>query len=159
MITKVGLQANFISALQDLAELDFDAIEAYEAAINRLENSHYKNKLTEFKNDHVEHTRVINDFLSRHKEEKITEPSAKSLLTKGKVVIADLFGEKAILSAMLSNEMDTNTAYENLSSHEHLDPDAAGFLHKGLQDEKKHKTWIESEVSKLNAEKYAEEEA
>ena len=36
----------------------------------------------------------------------------KALLTKGKVVIAGLMGDEAILQAMRTNEADTNTAYE-----------------------------------------------
>ena len=42
MATLVGTQTKFVDALKELAELDHDAIEAYEAAINRLENEFYK---------------------------------------------------------------------------------------------------------------------
>ncbi len=38
MSTLVGTQDSFAKALCSLIELDFDMIEAYEAAINRLEN-------------------------------------------------------------------------------------------------------------------------
>ena len=40
------------------------------------------------------------------------EGDMKALLTKGKVVIAGLMGDEAILQAMRTNEADTNTAYE-----------------------------------------------
>jgi hypothetical protein len=38
------------------------------------------------------------------------EGDMKALLTKGKVVIAGLMGDAAILQAMRTNEADTNTA-------------------------------------------------
>lgn len=43
MATLVGTQKNFADALKALIELDYDAIEAYKAAIDRLENENYKN--------------------------------------------------------------------------------------------------------------------
>src|SRR5687768_1056654 len=115
MVTKVGLQSDFFAALYDLAELDFDAIEAYEEAIKRVENTIYKTRLNEFKEDHISHTINIANILKNHGKEAPTGPSMKRLLTKGKVMLADLMGDRAILLAMISNEIDTNTAYERLN--------------------------------------------
>ena len=36
----------------------------------------------------------------------------KAILTQGKVVLADMFGDSAILKAMKTNEDDTVTAYD-----------------------------------------------
>ena len=36
MTTLVGTQTKFVKAVRELVELDFDALEAYNAAINRL---------------------------------------------------------------------------------------------------------------------------
>jgi hypothetical protein len=47
MVTRVGMQTEFIEAVKELIELDYDAIGAYEAAIIRLERQNtgknYKN--------------------------------------------------------------------------------------------------------------------
>ena len=43
--------------------------------------------------------------------------SAKSYLTQGKVILANLIGDLTILRAMRSNEIDTNTAYEFAKKH------------------------------------------
>jgi hypothetical protein len=71
-----------------------------------------------------------------------TESDLKAVLTKGKVVIAGLAGDDAILEAMRTNEADTNTAYERAVQH----PKAASFLRdtldNGLQDERRHCDWI-----------------
>lgn len=42
MVTLVGMQDDFGTTLKDLVELEYDAVEAYEAAINRLDNKEYK---------------------------------------------------------------------------------------------------------------------
>jgi rubrerythrin len=148
MSTLVGKQNDFKKALQELLELDYDAIEAYEAAINRIEDSVFKSKLNDFKMDHQNHVVAISSLLRSRNEEVPTGPDSKQWLTKGKVVLAGLLGDKAILAAMLTNEEDTNTAYERMASRPDVWEEAKVILQNGLQDEKRHKTWIESVIKK-----------
>ncbi len=143
MTTLVGNQTNFEDALQELVELDFDAVEAYEAAIERLDSDSYKKKLNEFKLDHERHIKELNAVLRIHKIKTVDGPSAKKWLTKGKVVLANLMGDRTILAAMLSNELDTNKAYEKVNQHEGKWDDAVNVLKKGYADEQKHKKWLE----------------
>ena len=63
MVTIVGMQGDFASALKDLVELDYDAVEAYEAAINRLDDEEYKDVLKTFKEDHERHISELSDVL------------------------------------------------------------------------------------------------
>lgn len=147
MVTLVGTQTNFIDALRELVELDYDAVAAYEAAINRIESEVYKEKLNEFKADHERHIQEISNILSKHNEEAPEGPSSKQWLTQGKVVIANLMGDEAILRAMLTNEVDTNTAYERMNEREDEWSDIQDILKKGLEDEKRHKQWIEECLS------------
>lgn len=144
MVTLVGIQASFVNAVRDLIELDYDAVEAYEAAINRLENEDFKAQLKAFKEDHERHAKAFADFLRRHDEADIHEgPSTKQWITKGKVVLSGLVGDKTILRAMISNEIDTNTAYERMLYHDDLPMDAIQLVQQGLSDERRHKQWLE----------------
>lgn len=143
MVTKVGMQEDFTTALKELIELDYDAIEAYEAAINRLKNENYKSVLNEFKRDHQRHIQELSDFLNDKNETFPTGPSSKSILTQGKVVLANLMGDNLILRAMRSNEIDTNTAYGRINNYENIPEELKESLKKGLQDEKRHLAWIE----------------
>ena len=145
MTTLVGTQGDFATAVKELIELDFDAVEAYETAINRLDNQTYIEKLTEFKDNHQRHIKELSELLRRHDEEAPTGPSlAKQWLTKGKVVLANLIGDDAILGAMNSNETDTNTAYERMHARDDQWDDAVDIIRRGLEDEKRHKQWLES---------------
>jgi hypothetical protein len=145
MVTKVGIQTDFAAVPKDLAELDFDAIEAYDMAINKLENAAYKTQLTAFKVDHERHTRELAVILKNHGEEAPIGPSAvKQWLAKGKVALGSIVGDNAILTSMHSNEIDTNTAYERVSEHENIWPDAMETIRRGLDDERRHKAWLES---------------
>ncbi|WP_419419036.1 DUF892 family protein [Legionella sp. D16C41] len=144
MTTLVGTQEHFQDALYALCELDYDAIEAYEAAINRVDSAEYRSRLNEFKNDHQRHVQEITALLESHQVEAPNGPSAKRLLTQGKVVLANLLGDEAILKAMISNEIDTNTAYERINSHKNIWPDAVEIVSRGWADERRHKQWLES---------------
>lgn len=147
MVTIVGTQSDFADALRALVELDFDAIEAYEAAINRLENKAYQSQLSAFKADHQRHTRELTVILLDHGEKAPEGPDAtKQWLAKGKVVLGSLIGDDAILAAMKSNEDDTNTAYERVSNRDDQWQDAISIIARGLEDERRHKAWLESVI-------------
>lgn len=150
MVTLVGTQENFLKALQELMELDFDAIEAYQAAIDRLDNQAYIGQLESFMKDHMRHTRDLKDLIIKAGGTPPEGTSAKSYLTKGKVVLGSLIGDKVLLMAMKTNEDDTNTAYEKLNSHPHKTQESSEILKIGLEDEKRHRKWIEDTISKMS---------
>ena len=150
MVTLVGTQDNFEDALKALVELDYDTIEAYEAALNRVGAENLKTKLTEFKTDHQRHIGKISTILRNHSIEPPTGPSmGKQWITKGKVVIANLLGDKALLTAMRSNEIDTNAAYERMHVRNDLWPETIPVLNAGLEDEKRHKAWLEAAAAAM----------
>ncbi|WP_058533894.1 DUF2383 domain-containing protein [Legionella saoudiensis] len=148
MTTLVGTQKEFHDALYELCELDYDAIEAYKAAINRLENNAYKNVLTEFLYDHERHVQELTNILRSRQHPFPDGPGMKEYLAQGKVVLANLMGDRAILKAMVSNEVDTNTAYERVNNYSDIWPDALAILQRGLEDERRHKQWLESTLEK-----------
>ncbi len=143
MVTKVGLQSDLAEALKDLLELEYDAFDAYEVSIKRLDNQGYIEKMQEFLDDHKRHIKQITAFLRDQDIEFSPGPSAtKQWITKGKVILADMVGDNTILAAMHSNEEDTNTAYERMSLREDLDPDIQYIIASGLEDERKHMAWL-----------------
>ncbi|HXF90403.1 MAG TPA: ferritin-like domain-containing protein [Candidatus Nitrosotenuis sp.] len=150
MVTFTGTQSNFLDALKDLIELDYDAVEAYDAAITRLINREYKNKFIEFREDHQRHIEELSEFITKSGEMPPTGPSAKQWLPKGKVVIGSLIGDEVLLRAMNSNEVDTNTAYERLNERMDKLPGSEGVLRRGLEDERRHKLWLENILTKIS---------
>jgi rubrerythrin len=144
MVTTVGLENDFTTAIKDLIELDYDAIAAYDAALSRLDNEDYKSFLTSFKEDHERHITELSSFLTHKGEEVPTGPSAKSYLTQGKVILANLIGDETILRAMRSNEIDTNTAYGRINNYKEIPPEIREPLKRGLHDERRHLEWLEA---------------
>jgi uncharacterized protein (TIGR02284 family) len=142
MTTTVGTENTLESLLEDLIQLDYDAADAYQAAIDRLENSSYRTRLAEFKRDHLRHITELSEILSDMGRTPPKEGDMKALLTKGKVIIAGLMGDEAVLQAMRTNEADTNTAYERAVNFKGLQANTREVLQRGLEDERRHCEWI-----------------
>ncbi len=143
MTTTIGRETEVQALLNDLVALDFDAVAAYNAAVERLEDPEARKQLTAFRADHERHIRDLQALMHSIGQEPPTEADTKGVLTKGKVVIAGLAGDRAILQAMLSNEQDTNTAYERAAKREDMDAETRELMHGNLEDERRHRAWIE----------------
>ena len=147
MVTTVGTEGNLVDTLNNLIQLDYDAIDAYEAAIDRLDSAEYKATLKQFRDDHARHTRDLGAVVTELGGKPARQGGAKSMLTRGKVMMATLMGDGAILQAMKSNEDDTNTAYERAVGNAKGSASAAAALRAGLEDERRHRAWIEQTLS------------
>lgn len=142
--------------LNDLIELDYDAIEAYQAAIDRLKSQEFKDRLTAFCADHERHTTNLGLLVAAHGGTPAKGPDLMRILTKGKVVIADLIGDDyAILLAMRANEEVTNKRYEIALEVDGMDPETRKQVEENLADERRHRDWIEAQLSKHTAQKAA----
>jgi len=146
MVTTVGTESDLVTLLTDLVQLDFDAVDAYQAAIDRLDNPEWRATLASFRDDHLRHTAELGEAL---RGMGIVPPSGgdiKSMLTQGKVVMAGLVGDEAVLRAMRTNEADTNTAYERAVQFSDLHSGIRDMLEAGLADERRHCAWLLSQI-------------
>ncbi|HKY19642.1 MAG TPA: PA2169 family four-helix-bundle protein [Vicinamibacterales bacterium] len=142
---------NTIKALNELIELDYDAIEAYRAAIERIDSQTYKAALNTYCGDHERHTQNVGEVVRALGGTPAQGPDMKKYLTKGKVVIADLVGDDhAILTAMLMNEEVTNKAYEAALKLE-LGAGARSVVEANLTDERRHRAWIQAQLEAAKA--------
>lgn len=145
-----GSAKKIVAQLNALIELDFDAIEAYEAAVERLKSANYREALSEYCKDHQRHTQNLANQVVLLGGSPARGPDLKRLLTKGKVVIADLVGDdKAILTAMRLNEEITNKAYELALQEPKLNANARAVVESNLADERRHRAWIEQQLVAL----------
>ncbi len=149
MATLVGTETDLNTLLEKLIELDFDAAEAYEAAIERLDDEESRRKLGEFRADHLRHTEDLGKILRDSGREPPHKGDIKRLLTKGKVVIAGLAGDRAVLMAMKTNEDDTNHAYERAVNNDAAPASVKEVLRRNLGDERRHREWIEQRLASM----------
>jgi uncharacterized protein (TIGR02284 family) len=133
--------------LNALIEVDLDAIEAYEVAIDRIDDEGDKAQLADFRADHERHVRELQAIVRDLGETPATKPDIKRVLTKGKVVIAALVGDRPILLAMKTNEDDTNLAYDAaIASEEGLPEHVREVLLRNRDDERRHLAYVEERL-------------
>lgn len=149
MATMVGKQQDLVAALCACIELDYDAIEAYEAAIARLDEAVDKARFREFLDDHRRHVDDLGILVRELGGSPPLKGDAKAILTKGKVVIMGLAGTKGVLEAMKTNEDDTNVAYERLCARGDVSERVRAILQRGLADERKHRAYIEQRLGRV----------
>lgn len=145
MVTLAGTQGNFVDALKALVELEVDTVDVYEAAIERLENQEYRTTFGQFKDDHKRHISDLTSLLIEHDiDPSMGYSMGKHWVTISKIIIANLAGgDKAIIHAVKHNEIDTNIAYARIKERSDVWGDAWDIIECGLQDEQRHKKWLE----------------
>ena len=149
MATLVGTQETAEKLVEALLNLEHDAIEAYDAVIERLENTAMAEQVAEFRQDHHRHVQELSKIAGGMNIE-ITDGSPKAMLTKGKVVLADMIGDEAVLRAMKTNEDDTVTAYERASKQECCTEALRDTCERAHQDELRHRRWMEQMAEKMD---------
>lgn len=159
MVPLPGNEVELVDTLKGLMELDLDAVSAYEAAIERLDDSSYGSVLREFLQDHQRHARELGPLIAAMGEVPPEGTDIKGLLTRGRVVIGQLIGDAGILAAMRSNAEETNQAYEQAADRDDLSPAVRDVLWRALADEQRHRAWIEGTLQRLEAPQEPREDA
>ena len=149
MATTVGNEDNINDLVKALLNLEQDAMEAYEEIVERLENKTYAEKVESFRQDHIRHIEELTQVASGLGDEK-PDGSMKSILTAGKVVLADIMGDEAILKAMKTNEDDTVTAYDRAVKNDCCTPALQAICEQALADERTHRDWMRDTAERLD---------
>ena len=142
MATTVGTEDTITDLVTNLILLERDAIAAYESTISRLSDPALSQQVETFRQDHLQHLEVLNQIATETGADAPAEGDMKQMLTTGKIALADLFGDGAILKAMATNENDTVTAYERASAHPDAIEKSRAFFQKALADEQHHREWM-----------------
>ena len=157
MATMVGTQKDLTSLLKQLIELEYDALEAYQAAIDRLDDANFKSSFEGFRTDHQRHVTELDGAMRQLGGEPPQSGDIKRVLAKGKVVIGALVGDRAVLMAMKTNEDDTNTAYERACKRDDIPGHLRTMFERNLADERRHRAWIEQTLGSERTERTSAE--
>lgn len=135
-----------VAKLRSLAQLDADAVGAYDAAISRVNEPLVRERLNDFRVDHVRHVQDLNAVIQRYGGEPVElRPDLKGTAMRGLTAMSSMMGTEAALVAMLGNEEFTNRAYELALAFD-WEPDVRALIQKNREDERRHVTWVREAV-------------
>ncbi|TPE52171.1 DUF2383 domain-containing protein [Amaricoccus solimangrovi] len=144
MATTTGaVEGDIKSLIKDLILLEHDAIAAYDSCIERLSDESFRSQISTFRQDHLQHLDVLQEIARETGAEAPEEGDMKQMLTTGKIALANLMGDGAILKAMKTNEDDTVAAYERAARHDDAIARTRAFFEKAHADELRHRAWME----------------
>lgn len=147
-----------LSKLRDLAQLEVDAIGLYDAAIQRIDAPLVRDKLSEFRVDHVRHVQDLSSEIMRLGGSKIaSEPDLKGAALRGFTAATSMLGTKAALLAMQANEEITTRSYESALKFQWA-PEVRVLIEKNYADEARHLAWIKQAAKEKAWERESETE-
>ncbi len=136
-----------IALLNRLIQLDYDSIEAHKAAITRLSDASDRAQLGTFVVDHRRHVDELTFIVRNLGGEPSSHGDLRRVLTRGKVVLGGLTGDRAVLEAMRSNEAESAGHYEVAVSQPGIPVDILAVLERSCADERKHQAWLSSRLA------------
>jgi uncharacterized protein (TIGR02284 family) len=142
-----------IEALNDLIQLDYDAVQAYKQAIEKIDDVIARMDLEAFQADHERHITDLSQVVRMLGGEPIElGRDLKGVLLEGLTVLRSVTGTLGALRAMKMNEKLTNRAYERALEMP-LPAGAREVVLRNREDERRHLASIEVQIARLSGER------
>jgi len=127
-----------VALLNRLIQLDHDAIEACKAAMDRVARSEDREQLGAILADHRRHAEELGLVVRNLGGHPASHGDLRQVLTRGKVVLGALSGERAVLEAVRGNEAEAVLAYADAVSQPGIPVDVMTVLERQLAVERRH---------------------
>lgn len=142
-----------IELLNDLIQLDFDAVKAYGQAIEKIDDGAARADLVSFQADHERHVRELSQVVRLMGGEPEGEGrDLKGVLLEGLTALRSVTGTLGALKAMRMNEKLSNRMYER-ALEARLPSAARDMIVRNREDERRHLAAIEGHVHRLTADR------
>lgn len=138
---------DIIELLNDLIQLDVDAVEAYGQAVKHMEYPDIRKRFLDFQDDHRNHVRDLTAMVRQLNGDPLKPtPDLKGYLLEGFTALRSLASTKGSLEAMRSNERLTNRKYQEAAALE-LPEEVMRLIKTNLSQEIRHLMYIEEVLS------------
>lgn len=143
--------AALLAELNDLLQLDHDAVKAYTLAEAALKNETYKESIRVFKRDHERHIQELTRLVALHGGTPADSPHVSSspfkLAAQG---LGDLGSDTSVLLAFKANERLSRDKYQR-AAEQGYPPEVQAVVQRGAADETTHYTWVQETLERSGA--------
>lgn len=134
-----------VDSLNNLIQLDTDAVLAYQQALDACKVSDVRQKLKSFQDDHQQHINDLAEIVTANGGEPKIKRDLMGFLIEGFTAVASQ-GDHSALLAMLGNEELTTHMYESTLKME-MDDKTRAVVARNYGDEKRHLAWIKEAIA------------
>ena len=139
-----------LDGLNDLLQLDHDAVAAYDVAIGKLEDRDHANQIAGFRRDHERHIVTLNELVTRLGGTPVNHPHATGPFKTALQGLGGLAGDKGLLMAFRTNELQVRTKYDSYASKAMLwPPDVKRAIDGAALDEERHYAWVADVLQRM----------
>lgn len=132
-----------VKGLNDLLQLDHDAIGAYRIAIEKLENRDWAMQISGYLNDHERHVRELTEVIAELGAKPMNEPHATGPFKQALQSLGGMAGDKGLLLAWRANELQVRSKYDRYASKAMFWPDPIkALVDRNALDEERHYRWV-----------------
>jgi uncharacterized protein (TIGR02284 family) len=143
------MEKDLIKKLCDLAQLDIDAVYAYNQALERITDNDIYKSIANFRDDHIRHIKDLSEEIIKHNGEPPKQTKDfKGYLIEGFTSLRSITGTQGALKAMETNEVLTNKTYKKALDDDSLSIEIRKLIERNYSDEKRHLEYIRSVLAK-----------
>ena len=136
-----------VDGLNDLLQLDHDAVGSYEIAIDKLEDRDLAVQIDGFRRDHERHIRDLNEVIVALGGTPKNEPHATAPLKQAIQQIAAAGGDEGVLMAWRTNELQVSAKYDSYAHQAMWWPrEAKRVVDRNALDEERHYRWVAEQL-------------
>lgn len=139
-----------LHGLNDLLQLDHDAVGAYEIAMEKLQDRDHADQIAGFRRDHERHIRELNELIAELGGTPKNEPHATGPFKLALQSLGGLAGDKGILMAWRTNELQVRTKYDSYAAKANSWPAPVKLtIDRAALDEERHYRWVAEALQRM----------
>jgi rubrerythrin len=138
-----GAAPEVVDGLNDLLQLDHDAIGAYDVAIEKLQDRDHANQILGFRRDHERHIQELNGLITALGGTPKNHPHATGPLKQALQSLGGMAGDRGVLVSFRQNELQARSKYEMYAARANQWPaDVKRAIDRNALDEERHYRWV-----------------
>ncbi len=135
--------SEIVDGLNDLLQLDHDAIGAYDIAIERLEDRDHANQILGFRRDHERHIQELNELIATLGGAPKNQPHLTGPFKQALQALGAVGGDRGVLTAFRQNELQVRSKYETYAARaNHWPAHVKRAIDRNALDEERHYRWV-----------------
>ena len=146
-------QAGQVARLNDLLQLDYDAVAAYELALRELRSPQLVSELERHLNDHRRHIEELERHIDRLDGMKMPMPHATGVFKLAVQGAAAFASDRKVLLAFKANEMQVRDKYARVAAEVDMPIDIRDTVTRAADDERRHYDWAVHSLENLGADR------
>jgi len=143
--------ATLVARLNDLLQLDYDAVAAYRLALHELESTVLSDQLRSHLDDHQRHIEELERHIDRLGGMRMPMPHLSGVFKLAVQSAVAAASDRGVLLAFQANEMQSRDKYARAAAETDMPVDVRDTIRRAADDEVRHYEWAVRSLEQMGA--------